>query len=135
MQFEPIEVKTPKTGSTVVIRAFASARLQQALRNLFLKKGKLDVDTMQKQAGQGKEVKPSEIAEFELTADIITESQNVTVEHMVISVNGKTENVLEAILDMPQEDYDFILAEVEKVTKDSTLDDPKKKELPKPTQG
>ncbi|MDD5068490.1 MAG: hypothetical protein PHN89_02740 [Candidatus Pacebacteria bacterium] len=52
----------------------------------------------------------------------ITESNHRAITTFVVSIDGSTENILERVLKMRQEDYVFILAEIEAITK------PKKKE-------
>lgn len=42
-------------------------------------------------------------------------SKNIAIEKVVISVDGKTEGILDAILDMHKKDYQFVLREVDKV--------------------
>jgi hypothetical protein len=54
----------------------------------------------------------------------ITEQTHKTIEIMVVSVNGKSENILEEVLNMKSEDYKFIQEKIEEVTKIT----PKKKE-------
>jgi hypothetical protein len=42
-------------------------------------------------------------------------SKNIAIEKVVISVNGKTEGILDAILDMHKQDYQFVISEVDKI--------------------
>jgi hypothetical protein len=44
----------------------------------------------------------------------LEEVTNTTLEHMVLTVDGQSVNVLDVLGDLPEEDFDFIVAEVEK---------------------
>lgn len=48
---------------------------------------------------------------------IISETNHRKIETFVISVDGKTENVLDAVLDMHEEDTKFVLDEIEEQRK------------------
>ena len=43
------------------------------------------------------------------------ESKNIAVQKVVISADGKTGDILNAILDMHKQDYQFVMNEVDKV--------------------
>jgi len=43
------------------------------------------------------------------------QSKNIAVQKVVLSVDGKTENVLDLVLDMHKQDFEFVLKEVDKV--------------------
>lgn len=47
----------------------------------------------------------------------IEEGNHRAIEKVVVSIDGNSENILEKCLDMIHDDYEFILSEIEKVTK------------------
>lgn len=60
----------------------------------------------------------------------ITASNNKAIEVMVTSVDGNSNDVLSAVLNMDRRDTHFVLGEVNKVTEDSNLDEEKKSDSP-----
>lgn len=89
---ETVEITTPVLGKTVVLRGYITGRQNQAI----IAGAKAD--------GEG------------FSADVAIAATNKALEVTVISVDGATENVLDLILDMPSADYEFVVAEVNKVT-------------------
>ena len=53
----------------------------------------------------------------EIDTDKIRESNHVALKSVVKSVGGKTENVVDALLDMPAQDYEFVVEAVDDITK------------------
>jgi hypothetical protein len=49
--------------------------------------------------------------------EAIEKSKHIAIQRVVLSVNGKTENVLDAVLDLHKDDYKFVMEEVDKVVK------------------
>lgn len=47
----------------------------------------------------------------------INEGNHRAISTVVISIAGSTDNILDTVLDMIHDDYEFILSEIEKVTK------------------
>lgn len=47
----------------------------------------------------------------------VHESTHRLIEKMVVSVGGKTENVIDIVLDMPQTDYQFVIDKINELTK------------------
>lgn len=52
----------------------------------------------------------------EIDVSFVAEATHRTIEKMVVSVDGKKENILDTVLDMKHSDYDFIVKEIEKIT-------------------
>ena len=48
---------------------------------------------------------------------LIEAAENKSIEIVVKSVDAETDNVLQKVLDMKSNDYDFVLKEVDKITK------------------
>lgn len=57
---------------------------------------------------------------------IVNEAEDLAIDLIVVSVDGKTENKKEAILAMRAEDYDFVVEEINKITGETEFN--KKKE-------
>lgn len=58
----------------------------------------------------GKPVMPS------LSADMGNKAQDKTIEMLVVNIDGKTENILEKILNFPKPEFDEVIAELNSMT-------------------
>jgi len=106
MERETKTITTPIGKHKVVLKAWITGREKRELRNVFLKNVK-DVS--------GKE----EPEKMLTSAEIINEAENKAIETVVVSVDGETKNVLDKILDMRAKDFEFIIEEINKITRDS----------------
>ena len=52
--------------------------------------------------------------------DLISKTEDKTLELLIISVNGKKEKILESLLEMHSDDYDFVVKEINEITKKKT---------------
>lgn len=98
---ETMTLQTPGQKE-LVIKTYLTGRERNDARNAVFSRFKFGVD------GKQAEVK-------EMSADIITDGDNKLIEVAVQSYDGKTTGVLDAILNAPVEEYDFVLAEAKKV--------------------
>ncbi len=98
-------IKTPIDKHDVVLKAWITGREKRELRNVFLSKMGL--------GGKG-EMK-------ENPADITDAAENKAIETIVISVNGKTEKIIDAILDMKGPDYEFVIKEINGISKETAF--------------
>jgi len=95
-----IEIETPKGKHKLVLREWITGRGMRELKDIYLKVGKIDA------SGQGM---------TDINPEVLNQAENKSVELVVISVDEKTDNILEAILDMPSEDTTFVLAKVNEI--------------------
>lgn len=51
-----------------------------------------------------------------LNVSFMAEATHRTIEKMVVSIDGKTDNILDTVLDMKHADYEAIIKEIEKAT-------------------
>lgn len=96
---ERIEVTTPVLGKKVVLRGYITGRIKQEIQGVML--------------SSVKEVSAEQATKFDGTAALA--ATNKALELIVLSVDGKSERVLDAVLDLPEQDFDYIKAEVDKV--------------------
>ncbi|MFA5128575.1 MAG: hypothetical protein WC445_01260 [Patescibacteria group bacterium] len=106
------ETKTITTpaGHEVVLKEWVNGKEIQQIENLIYKN--FDI--------QGARENPN----FKLNTSFLTEQTNKTLELVVVSIDGKTENILEEILALKVKDYKFIVTEANKVIEG--LDEEKK---------
>jgi len=100
-EIETKNIKTPIDKHDVVLKAWITGRDKRTLRNIFL--GGMKIGN----SGQAEsKAEPSKLIE---------EAEDRAMELIVVSVNGKKEKVIDAILAMKAQDYDFVIAEINKV--------------------
>lgn len=103
-----MDIKTIQTPNKhkVELKAWITGREKRELRSIFLKEMNFGM--------QGGETEIKEIK-----GDIIDKAEDKAIETVVISVDGKKENIVNAVLLMNSKDYDFIIKEINKITKDT----------------
>lgn len=54
--------------------------------------------------------------EYEVSGKKISEAQDTTIVTAIVSIDGSKDKILERVLDMHSVDFDFIIAEINKIT-------------------
>ena len=108
---ETFEIVTPIKGHVVVLRSWITGRESQKIDGAMFK----GVGTTQ----DGKRLTPK------LSESMLSDQENASIEVVVVSVDGKENDVVNAVLNMRAKDYSFVTAEVSKVVDG---DVPEKKE-------
>ncbi len=106
-------IKTP-SGIEVTIRSYLTGRQQREIDDIALSATTFDSETN----------KPKMTG---LDAEIIRKIEDKTLEVMVVAVDGKEDNILDRVLDLPALDYSFVIRETDKVVKSGGLTNDKKK--------
>jgi len=94
------------------LKTYLTAGEKRQLRSIFLRSMEVEV----------KEGKP-EIQK--VSGAILDEAENKAIELTVVSLDGSGENILSRLLELPVEEYDFIMAEINKVTREKGLEEKK----------
>jgi len=100
MERETKTIKTP-SGKEIVMKTFLNARERNELRNVFLKEMKIESNTAQ--------------VKDEIPASVMDEAEKKLIEVAVISYDGSSENIVDRLLDSAPEEYDFVVAEANKI--------------------
>jgi hypothetical protein len=111
MNRETITIITPVSKHTVVLNTYLTGREKRQLTNIFLQ-GNLQFNTESKNVTG-------------LNYELIDREQDTVWGLVVVSINGNTQGIVDAILDMRAEDYDFVVAEVNKVRNDTKFEEKK----------
>ncbi len=98
-------VKTPVKAHEVVLKSWINGREKRALRDIFLQNIKVST-------------KGTAEAEANNSAEVVNRAENKAIEIVVVSINNKTDKILDTILDMCGKDYDFVIDEINKVTRE-----------------
>lgn len=101
MNRETKKISTP-SGREFELKTYLTARERNELRGVFLENVSVDPGTAQTKVG-------------DLAGSLLEKAEKKLIELVVVSYDGKTENILEGILDGSPEDYDFIVAEANKI--------------------
>lgn len=108
---ETFEIVTPIKGIKVVLRSWITGRESQKIDGAMFK----GVGTTQ----DGKKLTPK------LSESMLSDQENASIEAVVVSVDGKENDVVNSVLNMRAKDYSFVTSEVQKVVDG---DVPEKKE-------
>lgn len=104
MERETKTITTP-SGHTVVHYSYATGREARIIEGKYMNMVKVGM-------------KPDGTPEFkELNTNASFEAEQELLRLLVISVNDSKENVVDTLLDMKQEDYEFVVSAVNEVTK------------------
>jgi len=107
---ETFEIVTPVKGHVVVLRSWITGRESQKIDGAMFK----GVGTTQ----DGKRLTPK------LSESMLSDQENASIEVVVVSVDGKENDVVNSVLNMRAKDYSFVVAEVQKVV-DGDVDEKK----------
>ena len=102
---ETHKIKTPVNKDELELKSWITGREKRDLRNVFLKEMNFSLD---------KESKDKKI-----DVSKVEEAEDNTIKLIVISINGKKEKILNTILSMRSADYDFVIEEINKITKET----------------
>lgn len=116
MEREYNELITPVSGQKVKVKAWLTGRERREIRSSLL-----DGVKFSPQVNGDAPVS----SDYQINASSIDKMQDIALKTIVVAVDDSTENILDRILDMRDEDYEFIVKEVEKVT--NGLDEQSKK--------
>lgn len=99
MERETKKLKTP-SGKELELKSYLTARERNELRSVFLK---------------GMAVEPNTAQIKEVSGAVVDEAEKKLLELAIVSYNGSAENVIERLLDSTPEEYDFVVAEANKL--------------------
>lgn len=111
MNRETTTFETPISKDKVEIKTYLTGRERRALTDVYLQSG-VDFNA---ETQDVKGIKP----------DIINKAQDVAWLNVVVSINGSTENIVDTILDMRSEDFNFVTNKVNEVTADLSFEQKK----------
>jgi len=108
---ETFETITPVKKHVVILRSWITGRESQKIDGAMFK----GVGT----TGDGKKLAPK------LSASMLADQENASIEAIVVSVDGKNNDLVNTVLNMRKPDYDHVLQQLDKVVNG---DIPEKKE-------
>jgi hypothetical protein len=114
-----VEYKLKSGNHTVTLKEYLTGREKRAVKNALW-------------TGKSMKIKDGKGESDPVPMEDIDASTNRTIELMVVAIDGKTDNILDRVLDMRDRDYDDVLEKIEELT--GPIDDSKKEAGPKNTQ-
>lgn len=105
MKRDTKEIITPIGKHKVVLKEWITGREKREIRKPYLEGMKFSLE-------EGK----AKTEEIDANA-LIEKSENKAIETIVVSIDDDKEKILEKILDMRDKDYEFIVDEINKITK------------------
>jgi len=105
MERETKQITTPFGKKIVVLVTYLTGREKRALTNVYLK------------SGLSFNIADQDVKGFK--SDVLEEAENLAWKTVIVSIDGKTEAIIETVLDMRSEDYQFIVNAVNEVTNDT----------------
>jgi len=117
MDRETTTIKTP-SGASIKIKTYITGRESEQIQDILYKS--MNLSAIANESNREANLNLN-------NGSFITEQTHKTIELMVVSVDDKTDKILDTILDMKQKDYLFVISEIEKITKDTQDADVKKK--------
>jgi len=128
--FQETTVITPFGEHKILLRAFPPAQMNLETRAQYLKYVNINPKkAVGKDQAKMTDEEKADMADFDkIPASAIAEIKDISIRHMVRSVDGTEDNVLERIKQMHLTDYNFIVAEIDKIDKATSLTDDEKKD-------
>lgn len=114
-----VEYKLKSGNHVVTLKEYLTGREKRSIKNALW-------------TGKSMKIKDGKGESDPVPMEDIDASTNRTIELMVVAIDGKTENILDRVLDMRDRDYDDVLEKIEELT--GPIDDSKKEAGPKNTQ-
>jgi hypothetical protein len=97
-------------GITIVLRSYLTGREAADLKSILLSSLKMTMsDVENKKVDMGG-----------LSGAVLAQQERKTLDYLVVSVDGITENAVEKLLDQPSTEYDAVLKEIEKIKNPTT---------------
>jgi hypothetical protein len=109
MERELKDIVTPVGGHKVVLKAWITGREKRAINSALLDDSSM-ID-----------------GKYSIDASNIDRMKDEAIKNVIVSINGSNENVIDTLLDMRSQDYDFVIAEIDEITSEKKSDDDKKK--------
>lgn len=106
MNRETKTITTPADKKEIVLNSWITGREKRELKRIFLE---------QTNAANTAEENKKKMN----VADLVEKAENRAIEMIVVSVDGKKEKIVDEILNMKAKDYDFVISEINKVSKET----------------
>lgn len=114
---ETKEITTPVSQNKIVLKAWITGREKRAISQVYLDGANFDTNNVDKDGA---------LKNASFKGDIVNKAQDATINAIAVSFDGLTEKVLDSILDLRAEDFEFIVAEINKIANPKSEEEVKK---------
>ena len=101
MERETKTIITPFGKEEVILKAWITGNEKRKISSALL---------------TGMSVSKASFENVELTPELINKAQDITFSEIIVSIADSNENIIQRVLDMRGEDFDFVVQEVNKIT-------------------
>lgn len=115
-QRETKEIITPIGKHKLILKAWVTGREKRSIRKPLLNGMKFEIGKDGTKLGDIK------------SSDLVDGAEDAKIQAIVVSVNDKNDKVLDAILDMQEKDYAFVVDEINRISKDEDFRKPEVKQ-------
>jgi len=103
METEKIEIVTPITNTKILLKSWLTGREKREITGSILQEAEFKSDALDKPIFKG---------------NVLQKMEDISIKMIVIKINDedlKPEEILDRILDLRSEEYDFIIKEINKI--------------------
>ena len=109
MEREFKEIETPIGKNKIKIKSWLTGFEKRKIQSIFLNNTEFSMSGENADLGK-------------IKGDVLSKSQDVTIEQVICSVDEKTEGILDLIGELHYKDFDFVLSEIDKIHNDKKED-------------
>ena len=93
-----------KSGIKIVANTYITGREMRDIRDCYIGDAEVDLNNKGKIPLSG------------IKGSVISKAEDISIEALIVSVDGKTEKILEEVSNLPSEDYDEVVAYINTIT-------------------
>jgi len=101
-----------KGGYKIVAHTYITGREMRNIRDCYIGEAEVNLDG----------IKKGDIPLSGIKGGVISKAEDISIEALIVSVNGVKENILEEVSNLPSDDYDEVVEYI------NTITSPKKEE-------
>ena len=119
---ETIKIITPIKKHEVVLKSYVTEKELKKIKRVW-QDYEITME-MEAEAGKDKKGKVTQKSKTFNLADKMDAAEEIALKILVVSVDGKTENILKILNGMRPKDFAFVKKEIDKITEDEDFLDP-----------
>jgi len=102
MERDTQTITTPKCNTKIVIKKWLTGRERKLINEVMFKEMEINMN-----ANEADKL-GEKIQQSKFNGKVLGDIQDATIQAYVVSIDGKAENILDGILDLPEEDYNYV---------------------------
>lgn len=122
MEREYKEITTPVSGQKLKLKSWLTGRERREIKAILLQDVKIEAS---EKSESGNETEKT-TASYAVGGGVLQRMQDKAFETVIVSIDGSPEDVVNKVLDMREQDFNFVVKEIDAVTS-AVSDEVKKK--------